>query len=217
MHEHLQMWYDRWLNEHKNTNLIYAKGSDGPRLVQVHFIRDDIARLFLAGISYYDIPRCPPPRDDCRETAIVISEHTSKSVRLPVYSFERKDIGLRLTLRYNYYNWKLSVESQLPINADFSGLFFTNPPVEPEYTGNQLSPVYFEGFPQDRIFGYYENDHCKFSAEIISNEQLWTVIFLIMRDLGQIKPYIWHTKESHRKALDEDSERARLEREIVSV
>ncbi|MCK9567652.1 hypothetical protein M0R72_01720 [Candidatus Pacearchaeota archaeon] len=209
MHEHLQIWYDWWVKEHQASNLIYAKGSDGPCLKQVHFIRDNIARLFWAGISYYDIPRCPPPREDCRETAIVISEHTSKSVRLPVYSFERKDIWLRLTLRYNFYNWKLSVESQSPILADFSGLFFTTPPVEPEYTGNELHPVYFEGFPEDRIFGYYENDHCKFSAEIGSHEKLWTAIFLIMRDLGKIKPYVWNTQESHRKALDEESARSK--------
>lgn len=213
MNEHLQIWYDKWLEEHKETDLIYAKSKDGPRLEQVHFIRDNISSLFWAGIPYLDRPRVTPPRSDCREGATVISEHHSKSVRLPVYSLTREDIGLQLTLRYNYYNWKLSVDSKSPINADFSGLFHTTPPVEPDYTGDSLHHVYFEGFPEDRIFGYYSSNNRQFSAEIHSFESLWTVVFLMMRDLGMIKPFAWHTRESHRKELDEESARWKRERE----
>jgi len=211
--ESIQVWYDKWLAEHKETDLIYAKSKDGPRLEQVHFIRDTIASLFWAGIHYDDIPNSMPPREDCKEVATVISEHRSKSVRLPVYSLTRQDIGLQLTLRYNYYNWKLSVLSSVPVEADFSGLFYTTPPIEPEYTGDSLSDVYFEGFPYERIFGYYCNDKCKFSAEIYSNEALYTTVFLMMRSLGAIKPRIWHTEESHRIELEES--RKRRERAIA--
>ena len=51
MNEHLQIWYDKWLDEHNETDLIYAKSKDGPRLEQVHFIRDNISSLFWAGIQ----------------------------------------------------------------------------------------------------------------------------------------------------------------------
>lgn len=211
MSEHLQIWYDKWLEEHKETDLIYAKSKDGPRLQQVHFIRDDISALFWAGISYYDRPKVPPPRSDCRESAVVISEHRSKSVRLPVYSLTRMDIGLQLTLRDNYYNWKLSVDSKTPITADFSGLFHTTPPIEPDYTGDPLNSVYFEGFPESRVFGYFSDNNRQFSAEIHSSESLWTAVFLMMRGLGMIKPFEWHTRESHKKALDEQSARWKRE------
>lgn len=208
MNEHLQPWYDTWLKEHRETDLIYAKGSDGPSLRQVHFIRDSIGPMVWANVNYYDRPRAIP-RYDCRETATVISEHRSKSVRLPVYSITREDMGLQLTLRDNYYNWKLSVSSKVTIEVDFSGLFFTTPPVEPDYTGDSLHSVYFEGFPRDRIFGYYSDNHCQFSAEIHSDNALWTAIFLMMRSLGVIKAFEWSTRESHRKSLDADSERSK--------
>lgn len=212
---HLQPWYDNWLKEHICTNLIYAypNGSDCPSLKQVHFIRDRIGPMVWADVHYYKRPRALP-RYDCRETAMVIGEHRSKSVRLPVYSITREDFGLQLTLRDNYYNWKLSVSSQIrPIEVDFSGLFHTTPPVELGYTGNSLSPVYFEGFPEDRIFGYYSLNHFKFSAEIHSDEALWTTVFLMMRSLGVIKAFEWNTEESHKRKLDEDRELSNIARE----
>jgi hypothetical protein len=95
----------------------------------------------------------------------------------------------------------LSVDSKESINTNFDGLFHTTPPIEPDYTGDELHSVYFEGFPDDRIFGYYSKNNRKFSAQIGSHESLWTVVFLMMRDLGQIKPYVWSTEESHKKQL----------------
>ncbi len=122
----------------------------------------------------------------------VISTHTSKSVLLPVYSLEKPDRGLRLVLRNNFHNWKLSVLSQTPIEQDFSDLFHTTPPVDPDYTGNPLSPVYFEGFPQDLIFGYYStSDHKQWSAEIWSDYALWTTVYLISKQLENLTPLRW--------------------------
>jgi hypothetical protein len=141
-----------------------------------------------------------------RIKARVISTHGSKSVGLPVYELDRPDLGIRLILRDNFYNWKLTVMAGLPIVADFSGLFHTTPPVEPDYTGNPLSACYFEGFPRELVFGYYEpSDKRHWSAEINGGDQaLWAVVFLIVKALGAVKPFVWNTRESHRKQLDEE-------------
>ena len=97
---------------------------------------------------------------------------------------------------------KISVESAKRIDADFDGLFKTAPPPEPDYTGSVISPVYFEGFPEHRIFGYYDLDHSRWSASIGGDHALWTVIFTIMKALGAISPLRYHTRESHRAYLD---------------
>ncbi|MGH6876113.1 MAG: hypothetical protein ACREHV_01910, partial [Rhizomicrobium sp.] len=113
---------------------------------QVGFVRDVIVGLVGAGLHYEDI----------EPIADVVSTHTSKSICLPVYDLKREDLGLRFIMRNNFYNWKLSVISKKPIICDFTGLFHTTPPVEPDYTGNPLADVYFEGFPKSLVFGYYE-------------------------------------------------------------
>lgn len=132
----------------------------------------------------------------------VISEHSSKSIRLPVYYI--KHHGLEIILRNNFYNWKLSVICDSPIEADFTKLFHVDPPIEPDYTGDELADVYFEGFPKDLIFGYYsKSDKKRWSANIHANEDLWVVIWKIVDVLDYIPKMKWHTKESHRKQLAE--------------
>ena len=136
-----------------------------------------------------------------RDQVQVINEHHSKSIRLPVYYI--KHLDLQLILRNNFYNWKLSVICNSPIEADFTKLFHTTPPIEPNYTGNELASCYFEGFPKDLIFNYYEeSDKKTWSACINADEDLWVTIYLILDALGHIPPKKWHTKESHRKELD---------------
>ena len=110
-----------------------------------------------------------------------------------IYDFRRPDIGLRVIARDNFYNWKFSVISERTIIADFTGLFHTTPPIDPSYTGSDIS--YFEGFPNELVFGHYEpSDKMKWSAEINGDHAAWTVAFLIMRALDQIQPFKWSTR-----------------------
>ncbi len=203
----LQAWYDAWLEQHRDTKLIYAHDAQREvALPQVRFVRDEIASLVWSGVSYYDLPSAPPPRTDCRETAWVIGEHRSKSVRLPVYALERPDLGIRFILRNNYYDWKLSVLSETPIHSDlFAYLFKTTPPVERDYTGDELAACYFEGFPEDLVFGYQTLNARRWSASLGNDHTLWTTIFICMRVVGAIKPQKWWTREEHRAHLDAES------------
>jgi hypothetical protein len=182
----------RWVSEHVVKDEMLWKGAWGD---QIQFVRDTLVGLFSAGLYYEDIAAIPD----------VISTHRSKSIELPVYELKRSDIGLTLYLRGNFHDWKLSVVSERPIEADFTGLFHTTPPIDPDYTGDSLHPVYFEGFPRELVFGYYEpSDKKRWSACIGGSYTVYTTVFLILRALGVIKPHVWHTPESHRAEMDEE-------------
>jgi hypothetical protein len=180
----------KWISAQIVGDEMLWKGAFGHQMM---VIRDEIVPLMAAGLVY----------QESKEIADVIATHTSKSIRLPVVEVTRKDLGLRFTMRQNFYNWKLSVLAERPIEVDFTGLFHTTPPIDKAYTGDPLADCYFEGFPEDRIYRYYSEDPRKFSAEIWGDEPMWTSCFLIMRSVGALKPLTWHTRETHQKAMDE--------------
>ena len=184
----------KWISEQLIGDEMRWKGAFG---AQMTFIRDHLVPLMGAGLIY----------QEKQTIAEVISTHTSKSILLPVVEVTRGDLGVRFTMRQNFYNWKLSVLSERPVEVDLQGLCHVTPPIDKAYTGDPLADVYFEGFPRDRIYRYYSQDHRKFSLEIWGDEPMWTAVFLIMRSLGAIRPETWHTRETHQKEMDE--ERAR--------
>jgi hypothetical protein len=188
--EHLQPWYDRWLVEHQDTKLIYvgrnARGE--ANLAQVHFVRDDLAGLLWADVPY-DRRATSPPRDDCKETAYVIGEHTSKSVRLPVYSLERPDLGLQVVLRYNFHDWNLSVLSETPVTTDLRGfeLDYARKEDRDRHPSGFRAPgtwgyCFFQGFPHEVQFGPFSENPKKFSLCIDSAYQVYTFLWLLMRE-----------------------------------
>lgn len=172
-----------WANENEvPDNMLWKSQAEQ----QIDFVRNRLVYLFAERVS----------NDDFKKVVTVISTHTSKSIKLPVYKLELPDGSLTLILRYNFFNWKMSVISEKEIDADFTGLFHTTPPIQPDYTGDPLHHVYFEGFPKDLIFGYYsESDKKKWSAEIPNHFELWTTVYLIMCSLGLIVPNKWGTRE----------------------
>lgn len=205
----LQAWFDEWLKLHRNDKgeidspLHYAK----PASNQICFVRDNVGQVVWGDISYHKREQEPPPRDDTKLTGYVIGEHRSKSVTLPVYMFERLDLGLRFVMRGNFYDWKLSVTSEKPITryVEFmSTMFYAKPPREPEYTGNELAPCYFEGFPEEHIHGHLSQNPRQWSCSIGDNA-LITIIQLIMHEIGARKPREQLTREEHRKQLDEET------------
>jgi hypothetical protein len=170
-----------WVKSNVPDDAMYWKGAFGDQISAVK----SLARLFTTGLPFV------APDDFVQ----VISSHFSKSIDLPVYELSRPDLGLRIILRDNFYNWKISVISEAPIEADFAGLFYTAPPADPEYTGDPLRAVYCEGFPDSLVFGYYDaSDRRQFSAELYSNHALYTAVFLILRALGAVKPLVFSTR-----------------------
>jgi len=193
MREPLQIWFDKWRAEHADFPA-YLRVSE-----QIKFIRDELSALVWAGVPFTGDPWCALDLCDRGITPHVIGEipkSSSLSVRLPICLFERADLGIQLVMRWYGGGWLLSVMSEHPVESDLLPcLFHTTPPIEPEYTGNELAPVCFEGFPRDRIFGYHCENPRRWSACLPSQQVLWTVIFLCMRSVGAILPQAWATRK----------------------
>lgn len=161
------------------------KGAWGSQLV---FLRDELHSIFSYGLGY----------NDRGHVAVVIGEHRSKSIMLPVVEFHRPDLGLRVIVRGNFHDWKMTVLSDKPLEIDFSGLCYTSPPPDPEYTGNPLAPCYFEGFPSELVRGYYDENHSEFSLAITRSASI--VAFLVMRAAGGIMPLVWSVRAPKEKS-----------------
>jgi hypothetical protein len=98
---------------------------------------------------------------DREERAYVINTHRSKSIVLPVYKIIWK--GMTFILRDNFYNWKVSVESETPIIRDFEDIF----------EDETIPSVYCEGFTDDQVYGKYSENNKKFTIELGSDNGLY--------------------------------------------
>jgi hypothetical protein len=156
---------------------------------QIMRIRDNIAGVFGA------------------TSAEVISTHRSKSVELPVYRLTNDRLKVRAYLRDNFYNIKLSIDSERPVNADFTGLFETAHTHEhDDYSGDDLASCYFEGFPESLVFDYYgHTDGRRWSAQLRGYESLWTALFLIRRSFGDIHRIESNGDVDHTREMDRDT------------
>ena len=182
----LQEWFIE--NEPKST-MSFKKGYEH----QCMFMRDDLAYLMSQNMPESEENKYP------RIEAMVISTHRSKSIDLPVVMLEREDIGLKIILRDNFYNWKMSVISGKPVNADLEGLAYLNPPRDPNYTGDCLHPAYFEGFPDEYMFSYFlTSDRKELSMELRSDKYVYMAIFLILRSMDVITPLIQAVGEEYK-------------------
>lgn len=157
--KHLPVDVNAWIRVNEpDKNLIYAKGLSN----QVRFVCDNLCYLLR---STYEEWCDNPPQ--------VISTHYSKSVKLPVFQINLEKYGIEIVLRNNFYDWKISVKSDKPLDFDYMGLF--NPTKE---------ITYCEEFPRDKVYGSYEQSHSQFTIEIDSHYNLYTFIFLLKNYLG---------------------------------
>lgn len=159
--KHLPVDVTAWMRVNEpDENLIYAKGLSD----QVCFVRDTLCTLLRStNDEFYNNP------------PMVISTHYSKSVKLPVFQINLKKYDIEIVLRCNFYDWKVSIKSKKPLNFDYMGLF--NPMEEIPY-------YYCEGFPREKVYGSYNQNHSQFTIEIVSRYDLYTFFFLLQNYLG---------------------------------
>ncbi len=158
---HLPVGVTAWIRVNKpDERLIYGSGLGE----QVCFVRDVICELLSS--SYKEWEDIEP---------VVISTHRSKSVELPVFLIELKKYGFEMVLRYNFYDWKISVKSDKPLNFDYMGLF------DPTL---RIPSIYCEGFPESKVYGCYNENHSEFTIELNDKYQVYTFMFLLKTYLG---------------------------------
>ncbi len=163
---HLPVDVSAWIRVNEpDTNLIYSKFIGD----QVCFVRDTIGTLLM-----------PSYKEWHNNLPMVISTHRSKSVKLPVFQIYLKKFNTEFILRCNFYDWKISVNSDVPLDIDFMDLFDTT---------QEILPIYCEGFPKENVYGCYKENHSKFTIEISSLYDLYTFFFLVKNYLGIKKEY----------------------------
>lgn len=154
--EHLPVDVTAWVRVNEpSKDLIFGSGLG----TQVCLVRDQICRLLYN--SYEEWASNPP---------MVISTHRSKSVKLPVYQIILKQYGIKIVLRNNFYDWKISIKSEVPLDFDFMGLF--------DYS-KEWAACYCEGFPKDDVYGSYSSSCTHFTFELNTHYELYTFAYLL--------------------------------------
>lgn len=170
MKERLNDW---WSNNEPEETLIYRHGLRD----QAVFIRDKIMLNMFLGIAtdYHKYKDFSEEHSKLYESfhPSVIGTHTSKSVKLPVMEMDMSEkLGLKIIVRYNFYDWCISIESDNEVDCDFLGL------IKP----SSIRKGYFEGFPKERIYKPYDiNNRKNFSVVLADNYELYMFMYIIKR------------------------------------
>ena len=160
---HMPVDLEAWMRVNiPDDSLIYKGGYTR----QISFIMGNLQPLLCATFG----SRTVPP--------MVISCHSSKSVKLPVYQLlDYEKYGIEIILRNNFHDWKVSVKSDIPIE-------FTSNVYKKLFTPYEDFPYYAcEGFPKDKVYGSYEQNHNEFTVEIRNNYNLYTFMLLLLENI----------------------------------
>ena len=130
---------------------------------QISFVRDTLSVLLSTSIEEHNT-----------NPVLVISTFSSRAIKLPIYQFKSEIYGLEVILCDNFFNWKVSVNSKIPIDFDIMGLFDTEKAVPSHCC---------IGFPENKVYGSYDQNHSQFTFESFSNYNLYTFIFLLSKYL----------------------------------
>ncbi len=142
---HLQAWF----NENHPTSEMLWKEEYSRQCI---FVRDKFNILF----------------HDILQRIEVISTHTSKSIKLPVFHVSMK--GVDLIMRDNFHDWKVSVKSDTELHFPLE--LFSKPE-------EQILHCYCEGYHNDWIYGPYTENKRQFTVEVYDNERMFTFLFLL--------------------------------------
>jgi len=142
---HLQAWFNE---NHPKKEMIWKEGYSR----QIMFVRDNFMKFFHKTLVKME----------------VISTHTSKSIKLPVYRVEIE--GIEFIMRDNFHDWKVSVDSKTKLKLPLE-LF--------SYPDKQIEKHYCEGFNNEWIYEPYCANEKKFTVEIYNDQMLFTFLFLI--------------------------------------
>ena len=166
----MQETFKDWLDKNPVEDKMFWSGAFWD---QVRFMRSTISGLLWSrGIGEDD-------ENSALENKLikVISTHCSKSIHLPVYQISiPSGYGVaKVTMRDNFHDWKVSVDSPVDIAMLALGIF------DPE---KEIHSCYCEGFPEEFVFGSYEKNKKQFTVEMHSDYQVYVFMWQLLNSLG---------------------------------
>lgn len=127
---------------------------------QIMVVRDHIPYLLIDNYEQFKVL-----------TVNVIGTHKSKSILLPVYEINLPHVGIKIIMRNDFFDWKVSVISEKDIELKKCDLF----------KDKEISPVYCEGFKKEHVFGPYSKNKKQFTIEIDDTYKLVTFLYIICK------------------------------------
>lgn len=122
---------------------------------QVNYVRTDIASLLMSAARLYSDTHYSLYKSLVK----VDGTHRSKAVTLPVYLIEWE--GFRFTMRYNFFDWKVSVVAPYPLTIDFEDIF----------KDEDIASCYFEGMSE--VYSSYQKNKREFSVSLSNTYALY--------------------------------------------
>jgi hypothetical protein len=132
---------------------------------QNNFIRDVVCRGLLGAIPFK------------------VSEHRSKSIKLPVYGFVM-DNGIVIVARENFYGWKLSVKTPRPLPVGYlptdileGGVYDEN-----REDNNKIYSCYLEGFKEEWAYDAYnpkDDKQTEFTIGVYDDYNFYMLMYLL--------------------------------------
>lgn len=154
---HLQAWF---MGNKPGENMVYKEAAEK----QIMFVRDEFFSFFTEKMI---------------KKIEVISTHTSKSITLPVYHVVLMD-GFELIMRGNFHDWKISINSPMPIELPEKLLSNST------LSGEKIHSCYCEGFSKEWIWDSYMTNKQKFTIEIgASLYDLHTFLFIFSTEVDE--------------------------------
>jgi hypothetical protein len=149
---------------------------------QAIFVRDDIGMNLL------------------KSRVFIVSTHTSKSCLLPVYYIKMMN-GVKVIMRGNFYDWKLSVE--LPYKYERTNLIpedcISQRMVENKY--DKIPSCYLEGFKESWAWDGYNPNNVpqKFTIECPDEYR----VYVVLHTLKNAFPNIEYKLEDNKQTKEE--------------
>lgn len=149
----------KWFNDNQpDDEMLWKKSFQD----QVMFVRDQVASVLSRSYQEYT------------DLVDVYSTHYSKSICCPVYFIDLKKDGVKIWMRYNFYDWNISVESEKPLDCDFLDTFDDE---------HGYGYCYCQGM-EDKKFGRYRDNNKKFTVCIGGKFDVYTFCRVLRKHLG---------------------------------
>lgn len=160
----LQTWFNE--NMPDPTKLAWANSARA----QVRFVRDDLHGLFITSHN-----------DRAEQPIRVVGTHSSKSVKLPVYSIKVPDY-IEVRLRGNFYNWITTVRAP---EGHHTG-YITSHILSRYEREHAVARPYAEGFDPDWVLpSYAHGSERGFTIDTPYNHyHLFTWLFELTESIG---------------------------------
>lgn len=153
----------KWLNENRPDRRMHFVDKFAQ---QIEFVRDMLPTLITNRLHSFP--------EYVRDQMRVIAQIVTNGITVPIIEITHPS-GLKFLVGFDFFTWAVTVESPKPISADFGDLF---------HQGDQVHWNQAEGFPEERIYPPYAENHSNFTVWLKNEYEVYTFFWIVGKALG---------------------------------